>query len=55
MPGSRNFYLESEPGVKLGVWQILPEDIQVLCVDVHVLPADIQVLHVDVHVLPADV
>ncbi|XP_023324769.1 monoacylglycerol lipase ABHD12 [Eurytemora carolleeae] len=28
LPGSRNFYLESEPGVKLGVWQILPADIQ---------------------------
>ena len=29
LPGSRNFYLESEPGVQLGVWQILPADIQV--------------------------
>jgi len=28
IPGSRNFYLESEPGVHLGVWQILPDSIQ---------------------------
>jgi len=27
LPGSRNFYLESDPGVKLGVWQILPANI----------------------------
>ena len=30
LPGSRNFYLESEPGVRLGVWQILPQDLQVI-------------------------
>ena len=29
IPGSRNFYLDSEPGVKLGVWQILPADLEV--------------------------
>eukprot|EP00088_Acartia_fossae_P033425 TRINITY_DN34217_c0_g1_i1.p1 TRINITY_DN34217_c0_g1~~TRINITY_DN34217_c0_g1_i1.p1 ORF type:complete len:395 (+),score=56.75 TRINITY_DN34217_c0_g1_i1:196-1380(+) len=28
IPGGRNFYLYSEPGVKIGVWQILPEDIK---------------------------
>jgi len=28
IPGSRNFYLDSEPGVKLGVWQILPADLE---------------------------
>jgi len=28
IPGSRNFYLNSEPDIKIGVWQILPEQIQ---------------------------
>merc|ERR1719193_588663 len=25
LPATRNFYLESEPGVNLGVWHILPQ------------------------------
>jgi len=28
IPGSRNFYLDSEDNIKLGVWQILPHSIQ---------------------------
>ena len=24
LPGTKNFYLESDPGVSVGVWQILP-------------------------------
>jgi len=27
MPGARNIYLETEPGVKVGVWQILPQSL----------------------------
>jgi hypothetical protein len=29
LPGSRNFYLESEPGVHVGVWHILPAELAV--------------------------
>jgi hypothetical protein len=29
LPGSRNFFLESEPGVRVGVWQILPAELAV--------------------------
>jgi len=28
IPGARNFYLESSPGVNIGVWQILPDHIK---------------------------
>ena len=51
LPGSRNFYLESEPGVKLGVWQILPADIQVLPADFQLLPVDIQILPVYIQII----
>ncbi len=27
LPATRNFYLETEPGVKVGVWHILPRSL----------------------------
>ena len=27
LPGTKNFYLETEPGVQVGVWQVLPRSL----------------------------
>ena len=27
LPGTKNFYLETEPGVQVGVWQVLPSSL----------------------------
>lgn len=27
LPGTKNFYLETDPGVQVGIWQILPSSL----------------------------